>query len=167
MIQIRKAKEKDASLLAAAERKIAERPGRLASAPMELKDNAFKKKISFLKDNENGLYIIAEDNNNIIAHAFVERLKLKSTSHVVSFTIAVHEGHQGKGTGKALMNHLINWSKNNVSIEKIELHVRSSNSIAINLYKAMGFVEEGRKTKQLKIAPDKYLDDIYMALWVK
>ena len=103
----------------------------------------------------------------MIAHAFIEPLKLKSTSHVVDLTIAVHEGHQDMGVGKKLMNYLIDWAQKNKRIEKIELHVRSSNLRAIHLYKSMGFTEEGRKTKRLKIEPGKYLDDIYMALWVE
>ncbi len=49
---------------------------------------------------------------------------------------------------------------------KVELQVRSSNERAIALYRSLGFVEEGRKTRRLKIGPNKYLDDLYMALWV-
>ncbi|MFY0534332.1 GNAT family N-acetyltransferase [Nannocystis pusilla] len=51
-------------------------------------------------------------------------------------------------------------------MEKVELHVRSVNARAIELYRSLGFVEEGRKTRRLKIGPNAYFDDIYMALWV-
>jgi hypothetical protein len=37
---------------------------------------------------------------------------------------------------------------------------------AIALYRSFGFIEEGRKTRRLKIGPNEYLDDVYMALWV-
>jgi ribosomal protein S18 acetylase RimI-like enzyme len=46
------------------------------------------------------------------------------------------------------------------------LHVRSSNAGAISLYTKMGFVVEGVRTKQIKLGPDSYLDNIAMALWV-
>jgi putative acetyltransferase len=44
--------------------------------------------------------------------------------------------------------------------------VRSSNEGAIALYRSLGFVEEGRKTRRLKVGAGEYLDDVYMALWV-
>jgi ribosomal protein S18 acetylase RimI-like enzyme len=37
---------------------------------------------------------------------------------------------------------------------------------AIALYRSLGFAEEGRKTRRLKIGPNEYIDDLYMALWV-
>jgi putative acetyltransferase len=80
--------------------------------------------------------------------------------------IAVHEGHQRQGVGRALMNSLLRWARSNPRVEKVELQVRSSNEPAIALYRSLGFVEEGRKTRRLKIGPNEYLDDVYMALWV-
>ena len=88
------------------------------------------------------------------------------TSHVVELTMAVHEGYQGRGIGKKLLSHLIDWARSNPKVERIELRVRSSNTNAIELYKKMGFVQEGRMIKRLKIGPDRYLDDFAMALWV-
>lgn len=163
---IRKAKPEDAPILAKAEREIAKTPGRLASHPNELKDENFKEKIVALSNIDTGLYVVLEENGVIVGHALLDPHKLASTSHVVSLTIAIHEGHQGKGLGKTLMQYLIEWTKNHSKIEKFELQVRSSNTRAINLYKSLGFFEEGRKTKRLKYGPNEYLDDVYMALWV-
>lgn len=165
-ISIRNATPEDASILAAAEREIARTPGRLASAPHELNDENFRDRIIALTKMDNAKYIVVEDQNGIVGHAIVEPHKLESTSHVVNLTIAIHEGHQGKGHGKKLMNYLIDWAKQNPKIEKFELHVRSSNTRAIQLYESLGFVEEGRKTKQIKYSPTNYQDNIYMAMWV-
>ncbi len=163
---IRIAQVEDAPILAAAEREIAQIPGRLASRPDELRDDAFRDKIVKLSAGERGIYLVAEDGGSIVGHALVEMHGLAVTSHVVTLSIAVHEGSQGRGVGKRLMNELIRWSTSNPSVEKIELQVRSSNHRAIALYEAFGFVEEGRKTKRLKLGPGDYLDDVYMALWV-
>jgi len=84
----------------------------------------------------------------------------------MGLTIAVHEGHHGQGVGSALMHELLRWARANPGVEKVELHVRSSNDRAIALYRSLGFVEEGRKTRRVKIGPNEYLDDVYMALWV-
>ena len=165
-IVIRKAKPEDAPTLAKAEREIAITPGRLASHPNELKDENFREKIIALSKIETGLYVVVEEEGVIVGHALLDPHNLAATSHVVSLTIAIHEGHQGKGLGKKLMQYLIEWTKGHPKIEKFELQVRSSNLRAINLYRSLGFLEEGRKTKRLKYGPNEYLDDIYMALWV-
>jgi ribosomal protein S18 acetylase RimI-like enzyme len=163
---IRKAALQDGSILAEAAREIAKIPGRLVSKPEELRDENFKEKIGLLSQCESGIYVVVEEHGVIRGHAFLEPHKLAVTAHVVVLTIAIHEGHQGKGLGKMLMQFLIAWAKSNSNIEKIELQVRSSNSRAIALYTKLGFVEEGRKTKRLKYGPNEYLDDVYMALWV-
>jgi ribosomal protein S18 acetylase RimI-like enzyme len=163
-LSIREARWEDAPLLAAAERTIASVPGRLASRPDEIDDDVIRKKILDLDGR--GLYLVAEHAGTVVGHAFLESLSLAATSHVVRLTIAVHEGHQQKGVGRALMLELLRWARSNSRVEKVELQVRSSNEHAIALYRSLGFVEEGRKTRRLKIGPSEYLDDVYMALWV-
>lgn len=163
---IRPARPGDAPLLAAAERVIARVPGRLASRPEELDDEAFRKKILELEDGTRGIYLVAEREGGIVGHALLEALLLAVTAHVVKLTIAVHEGHQGRGVGKALMTELLRWARSNPRVEKVELQVRSGNEPALALYRSLGFVEEGRKTRRLKLGPETYLDDVYMALWV-
>ena len=162
----RTARPEEAPALAEAERVIARTPGQLASRPEELKDEDFRQKILALNQSETGLFVVAEYNGTVVGHAILDPLKLAVTAHVVVLTIAIHEGYQGTGFGKRLMEHLISWTRANPKIEKFELQVRSSNERAISLYKSLGFIEEGRKTRRLKYGPGSYLDDLYMALWV-
>jgi ribosomal protein S18 acetylase RimI-like enzyme len=163
---IRRARGEDAPLLAAAQRVIAKVPGKLAPRPDEIDDDAFRDTILRLDDGVHGIYLVAERAGAIVGHAFFEPLPLAATSHVVRLTIAVHEGHQRLGVGRALMNELLVWARSNPRVEKVELQVRASNLGAIALYRSLGFVEEGRKTRRLKLGPSEYVDDIYMALWV-
>ena len=163
---IRKARREDASLLAAAERAIASVPGELASRPNEIDDDAVRKMILDLNDRGRGNYLVAEHAGAVVGHAFLESLSLAATSHVVRLMIAVHEGNQRRGVGRALMDELLRWARSNPRVEKVELQVRSSNDRAIALYRSLGFVEEGRKTRRLKLGPNEYIDDLYMALWV-
>ena len=58
---------------------------------------------------------------------------------------------------------LIDWARASPRVEKIELRVRSSNHRAIGLYRALGFLEEGRFRHRIKLGPDKYVDDVSMA----
>jgi putative acetyltransferase len=163
---IREARPEDAALLAAAERVIAGVPGKLASRPDEIDDEDIRKKIVELHNRHGGIFLVAERAGALVGHAFFEPLALAVTSHVVRLTLAVHEGHQRQGVGRALMHALLHWARSNPRVEKVELQVRSSNEPAIALYRSLGFIEEGRKTKRLKIGPNEYLDDVYMALWV-
>jgi ribosomal protein S18 acetylase RimI-like enzyme len=163
---IREARGDDAPLLAAAERAIASVPGKLALRPGEIDDDAVRQKILDLDDHGRGIYLVAEHAGTVVGHAFLESLPLAATSHVVRLTLAVHEGHQRQGVGRALMHELLRWARSNPCVEKVELQVRSSNDPAIALYRSLGFVEEGRKTRRLKIGPNNYLDDVYMAQWV-
>ncbi len=41
------------------------------------------------------------------------------------------------------------------------------NTRAINLYRKLGFVEEGRGLRAFKLADGAYYDDIQMVRWVK
>lgn len=163
---IRKARLEDAPLLANAEREITRIPGRLASRPEEIKEENVREKISSLSANSSGIYLVIEKNGLPVGHGFLDPHKLANTSHVVILSLAIHEGYQGIGLGKMLMQKLIEWAKAQPQIEKIELQVRSSNKNGIHLYTNLGFIEEGRKTKRLKYGEHDYQDDVYMALWV-
>lgn len=97
---IRDARPEDAPLLAAAERRIASVPGRLASTPDEIDDATVRSKVVELLDRTRGIYLVAEQAGKVVGHAFLQRLSLAATAHVVGLTIAVHEGHQPRGVGE-------------------------------------------------------------------
>jgi len=164
---IRQARVEDAPFLAQAERQIAETPGFLVSRPHELKDEKFAAKIAELAAAENGCYLVAEQDGEIIGHAMFDPLHLAAIKHVVHLTLAVHAGWQGKGVGKALLGQLIEWARSAPAVEKAELHVRSGNTVAQALYRKMGFVEEGRWKRRVKVGPGQYFDDVLMGLWLK
>lgn len=86
-------------------------------------------------------------------------------SHQGSFAMTVLPEYRNYGIGRTLLATLINWAKNNSRVEKVCLEVMEGNLGAINLYKTMGFVEEGRKIKGVKLE-DCYQDLILMALFV-
>lgn len=166
-IQIRDATAADAPILANAERSITATPGRMVSYPEELRDEDFLSKIEFLNAHPRGRYIVARVDGSIAGHALLEPLHRAAIAHVVSLTLAVHEGWQERGIGENLLGHLIDWATTTPGIEKIELNVRSENQRAIALYRKLGFSEEGRLQRRIKLSETQYLDDILMALFVK
>lgn len=164
-MHIRAARPQDAEALAQAEYDTAAaREGLLAARPREIPVRAFRDKIEALR--ERGLYVVIEQDGRPAGHVLLDPLGLASTRHVVQLTIVVHPGHTGRGYGRALMTHAIDWARARPDIEKIELRVRSSNPRAIALYHSLGFVEEGRLRDRIKLS-EGYADDICMALFVR
>ena len=164
---IRCARVDDAPVLAAAERAIAATPGLLVSLPAELSDERFAQKIAALAVADNGRYLVAETAGALVGHGMLDPLPLAAVRHVVHLTLAVHPGWQRRGVGKALLAGLIEWARAAPAVEKIELNVRSSNTGAQALYRQLGFTEIGRWRRKVKVAPDRYLDDVAMELVVK
>lgn len=153
-------------MLARAERKIAHMPGLLASLPHELTEAKLAAKIAALTDAPRGRFLVAEHAGSIVAHGVLDPLQLEVTRHVVALTLVVHPGWQGQGIGHALLSALLEWARAAPEVEKVELRVRSGNERAMRLYRSLGFVEEGRMVKRIKLAAGTYLDDVSMGLWV-
>ncbi len=166
-ITIRPARIEDAPTLAQAERTIAAKPGFLVSQPAELTDERFVQKIAALGHAENGRYLVAETAGQIVGHGMLDPLPLVAIRHVVHLTLVVHPGWQRMGIGQELLSSLIEWAKAAPAVEKIELHVRSSNEPAQALYRKMGFAEMGRWRRRIKVGPHQYLDDVAMELFVQ
>ncbi|MEH2083756.1 MAG: GNAT family N-acetyltransferase [Nostoc sp.] len=166
MVKIRKAEVADAPILAAAEAKIAETAGYLVSRPDEITPDAFTTKIADLSQHPRGLYIVALLEDKIVAHAMLDPMSLSALAHIVRLNIFVYPEFQRQRIGQTIMDYLLTWAKQTPGVEKIELLVRATNKPAIALYEKIGFFEEGRFKKRLKLPDGSYIDDLAMALFV-
>lgn len=165
-VSLRSAVPDDAGVIAAALRAIAVTPGMLASRPEEIRDVDIAGKIAGVAVGGAGVFLVAEEGGALVGHGLLQAYRLAVTGHVVELTLAVHVGHQGRGVGRRLMRALIDWARAHPDVEKIELRVRAVNERAIGLYRSLGFVEEGRFVRRIKLGPHAYVDDVAMALWV-
>ena len=100
-----------------------------------------------------GVYVSGKDviediNKNRFVFSIVEDDKLKAYSilkihknskSATAEIISVDEKYRGKGYGKAILNHLIEFTFQNHNVEEIELIVDGDNEIAISLYLSLGF----------------------------
>ena len=59
------------------------------------------------------------------------------------------EEYRGKGVGTFAIRTMISHAFFNLNLRRIQLGVLENNIIAINLYKKVGFIEEGRKRKAI------------------
>jgi RimJ/RimL family protein N-acetyltransferase len=118
--------------------------------------------IQKILENEREKLIVAEINGKVIGLIVFRSKNTKRLSHTGSFTAMINKEYRNQGIGKLLIKELLNWAEQNPLIEKVSLGVLSTNQRAIQLYKSMGFVEEGRKIKEVKFSKDLYVDDILM-----
>src|SRR4029434_8851247 len=135
--------------------------GRLVSQPDELSPESFVSCITALTQGA-GCYVVAEDEGEIVGHAFLKPMDLRAVSHVFRLTIAVHPGHIGRGVGTTIMAALCDWACRTPRVEKLELTVRSTNEPAVKLYRKFGFLEEGRFRNRIRLAAGRYIYYISM-----
>lgn len=103
-----------------------------------------------------GLIIIAQVDDETVGMAHLVPGKFEKHKHV-----GFLEGFRRVGVGTEMMNHIMEWGKQQKGLEKISLTVFSTNKVAINLYRKFGFKIEGISKKQYKIE-GKYIDKITM-----
>lgn len=117
-------------------------------------------------DNERELILVAEMEGKVIGWLVFHSAKRERLAHTGSLGMMIHKDYREIGIGRMLIRELLEWAGKNPWIEKIGLGVFSSNQRAISLYKSMGFKEEGRKRKEIKLEDNVYADDILMYTFV-
>ena len=111
--------------------------------------------------------LVSEINESLVGFLGFENGSRKRLAHQGTLHMSVRAQFRGKGIGKALLQSLIDWAEENPAIDKVALSVFAANRPAINLYKKMGFLEEGRRLRAIKIKDGQYVDDILMYRFVK
>lgn len=159
-MRIRVARIDDAPQISRGEWATAATPGMLVGRPGEIPEHAFRAKLSALVPL--GCYWVADVDDVIAGHAFLEPMGMLGTSHVFQLNIVVHPGHTDRGIGSALMSALLSWAQQSPHVMKIELLVRATNARALHLYRKFGFVDEGRFSRRVRTADGVFIDDISM-----
>ena len=126
-----------------------------------------KNKIERYLNSEGSLYLAAEVNNKVIGYIDFQNGGLKRTKHAGSVSIYILKDYRETGIGSMLLNSLIEWAEKNPLIEKLTLAVFSTNEKAQILYKKLGFREEGRCPKDMKLSDGTYMDSVLMYKFVK
>lgn len=166
---IRCAQPDDASSLLAYVRSVAQETGFFVIQPDEFPstEELERQWIQEHLDHPGKLALAAEVADEIIGSLSFENGPFKRMSHTGTFGISIRRDWRGKGIGTAMLEALLEWAGGNPLIEKVGLAVFSTNTGAIELYTRLGFVEEGRRAKEIKIGPGKYVDEVLMGRFVK
>lgn len=82
--------------------------------------------------------------------------------HVGVLSLGVHPDLQRQGIGRAMMLALIAHAES-AGLTRLELYVRADNQRAQALYRALGFVEEARRARFVRLEDGRYVDDVIMS----
>lgn len=113
---------------------------------------------------EDGAELVAVIDGRVVGGVRVVREEHPAVHHVASFGLLVLADHRGRGIGRALLAEAIRWAER-VGVRKLELAVYPDNGAAIALYRAHGFVEEGR-LRGHSHRPDGFSDEVLMGRWI-
>lgn len=118
-------------------------------------------------DHERETMLVAEVDNQVVGWIVFRSQERKRMHHTGSFAIMLQKNYRNQGIGKLLIHELLSWAEQHPVIEKVSLGTFSTNTRAIELYKKLGFVEEGRKVREFKFSDNEYVDDVLMYKLVK
>lgn len=115
--------------------------------------------------NDNSLLLVAEYEGEIIGNIDLTGNRRKIMEHTAVIGMGMLQEWQNIGLGTALLSAIIEWAKNNPILELIWLQVYTENESGLNLYRKMGFVENGIIKNFFK-KDNKYFHNLTMTLSV-
>jgi ribosomal protein S18 acetylase RimI-like enzyme len=120
-----------------------------------------KEKIKKVKD-KRLVFLMAEDNGKIVGIVSISSEKGRQ-DHIGGLGISVRKEYIGIGLGKKLMKEILKLAKKELKPRPkiIRLSVFSTNKIAQNLYKKLGFKSVAKIPKQVQYK-GKLVDEIIM-----
>lgn len=102
-------------------------------------------------DSDKQLYLVAEENNEIVGTAVFSGLSKARLSHRAEISISVKKAMWGNHIGTRFMERIIDFAKSTAHTEIISLEVRSDNERAISLYRRFGFEKIGTFDGYMKV----------------
>jgi len=108
--------------------------------------------------------VVSEEDSSekLIGNCGIHNINWKNRVGEVGIAIGEKQYHN-KGFGTEAMELLLEYGFNTVNLNRIELFVYDYNTRAINMYKKLGYTEEGRK-RQFIWNKGKYHDAIMMGM---
>lgn len=116
----------------------------------------------FLPNRERKYTIIAQHEDKVVAYITFVTYESTRSSHVAKLSISVDEEYHGKGFGAQTIEYGMQYAKTELGIRKLNLAVMVDNTGAINLYKKLGFQQEGYMNKEVFVHGE-FVDVILMA----
>lgn len=126
-----------------------------------LSDAAQRESLARCAAADNALVLVATCDGAIVGSLSFEGGRRQRTRHTGELGISVAGELTGQGIGRALMEELIAWAERSGVIRKLNLRTRTDNLAAIRLYERLGWVVEGRVTRDQCVG-GTYSDTLFM-----
>jgi len=117
-------------------------------------------------DHPDQIALLARHENRLIGFLGMETRPRIQLRHVGMLHLSVHKDFRRLGIARHLIQTLIDWATLHPTLEKLSLAVIPENIPALNLYKKLNFIEEGRRLREIKSPAGLYHDDILMYRWL-
>lgn len=110
---------------------------------------------------DNSVVLVALHEGVIVGSLTFDGGRRPRTRHTGELGISVTRELTGQGIGRALLETLIEWAERGGVVRKLNLRSRVDNAGAIRLYERLGWVAEGRITRDTAIG-DTLIDTLFM-----
>jgi ribosomal-protein-alanine N-acetyltransferase len=111
---------------------------------------------------DEALFVIAAEDDRCLGHVGLYKIDHRVGS--AEFAILIGDRHAwGKGIGRRCTTFMVEFGFGHLNLRRIYLEVLASNARAIDLYRKIGFVEEGC-LREAQVKNARYVDVYVMAL---
>lgn len=133
-------------------------PDEVALSPV-----AVGEELAALDRQANSRVLVALRGLDLVGACWLRGGRLRRVAHEASLELMVGEAARGGGVGRRLLREAIAWAQGQPGLHRLCLAVMADNARAVALYRAHGFVEEGRRQGAVREADGRLRDDLLMA----
>jgi ribosomal protein S18 acetylase RimI-like enzyme len=112
------------------------------------------------------LWVAVAKNQNggdeVLGHVDLRASDRLADAHRVLLGLGIAEAHRGRGLGRLLTQYAIDWARTN-RFDWMDLAVFTQNTVAVELYKKLGFVQTGYYVDRFRFDGES-IDEFSMAL---
>lgn len=126
--------------------------------------------IAFIRKNigsPTSLFLAAWEGDRIVGSLSLMGNTRRKIRHQALIGMMVAGDRRGRGIGRAMLRAVIDWARENPTLEILTLAVFPANVPAYELYRSMGFIEYGRLPGALRNDDGVVYDNADMYLRVK
>jgi RimJ/RimL family protein N-acetyltransferase len=161
-VRVRAAEPRDAQALVELARAVGAEPEGWLITAGEWRSAAEERRyLRAIRRYEHAAVFVAEDASGVVGRLSISRDPHPSSVHVADLGLMVALGRRRQGIGRALMAAAEEWARS-AGVRKLELHVFPHNTAALELYRGLGYREEGLRHAHY-LRGSTYLDAILMA----